>query len=151
MTLVSGIGGIIAGLTGAINVNIAGPLTAITASEDSSEKKGRWTATVVLGVLLLAMAPIYASLVGLITKFPTTLVNLVTGLCVFSVLAGSLKGTLEQNEFKTSGVFAFLIAASGLKMFCLTAAIWALLLGDLIYIFYEGGLKKKKETEMTNV
>jgi benzoate membrane transport protein len=38
MTLVSGVGGILSAFTGTINVNIAGPLTAICASPDSGKK-----------------------------------------------------------------------------------------------------------------
>ncbi len=150
MTLVSGIGGILSALLGSINTNIAGPLTAICASPDSGKKEGRWTAVIVLGICQLILAPFYASLVGLIVSFPNTFVYLVTGLSVLGVLVSALMGAFKTNSHRISGVFAFLIAASGIKMMGLSAAFWALLIGDLIYIFYENGLKKKeKEAALT--
>lgn len=145
MTMISGVGGVIACLFSGVNVNIAGPLTAITASEDSGEKKGRWTATVVLGVLLLIIAPFYASLVGWVTLFPKALIQLVTGLSVLAILTNSLRGSVMDVKHRTSGIIAFLVSASGVKILGLSAPFWALLLGDVIYIFYEGGLKKNKE------
>ena len=147
MTLASGIGGILSAFFGTINTNVAGPLTAICASPDSGKKEGRWTAMVILGVCQLILTPFYASLVGLIVSFPNTFVCLITGLSVLGVLVSALQGAFRENAHRISGVFAFLIAASGIKMMGLSAAFWALLIGDLIYIFYENGLKKSKEAE----
>jgi benzoate membrane transport protein len=112
MTLVSGIGGIVSAFTGNINTNIAGPVTAICASPDNGKKEGRWTALIVEGIGLLAIAPIYASLVTGLTKFPTTFVYLITGLSVLGVLVGALRGTFQDERHRISGAFAFLVAAS---------------------------------------
>ncbi len=144
MTLYSGIGGIIASFTGGLNVNIAGPATAIAVSPDSGKKEGRWTTVVVAGIIMLIYCPFYAGLVNSLMSFPMVLANLIAGLSVLGVLVGSLKTAFADPKYKLSGVFAFLIAASGFKMFGLTAAFWALLIGDLIYVFIEGGLKKEK-------
>lgn len=142
MTMISGFGGIISALTGTINTNIAGPLTAITASPDSGKKEGRWTATVVLGILMLFMTPFYASFVNLLVQFPTAFVHLITGLTVLGVLLSAFQGAFKENRHRLSGGLAFLVAASGVKMLGLTAAFWALVIGDLIYYLYEGGKKK---------
>jgi len=143
MTLVSGIGGILSSLTGNINTNIAGPLTAMGSSPDCGKKEGRWTFAVIVGIGLLLIAPIYASLVGGITKFPTTFVYLITGLSVLAVLVGAFREAFLDNSHRLSAAFAFLVAASKISMFGLSAPFWALLIGDLVYILYEGGLKKK--------
>ena len=55
MTVISGVGGILAGLLGGHNANIAGPMTAICSSEQAGEDKGgRYAAAVVNGVLFAA-------------------------------------------------------------------------------------------------
>jgi len=144
MTLYSGIGGILVPFLGGINVNVAGPATAIAVSPDSGKKEGRWTTVVIASIIILAYTPFYASLVNSLMSFPMVLANLIAGLSVLGVLVGSLRTAFSDPKYKLSGVFAFLIAASGFKMFGLTAAFWALLIGDLIYVFIEGGLKSQK-------
>ena len=54
MTVASGIGGIISGLVGAHNANIAGPMTAICASEEAGPKEGRYAASFWNGVTFAA-------------------------------------------------------------------------------------------------
>ncbi|MCG8564413.1 MAG: benzoate/H(+) symporter BenE family transporter, partial [Desulfobacterales bacterium] len=52
MTIISGIGGIMTSFFGGHNANIAGPMTAICASEAAGENKdGRYAATVINGIL----------------------------------------------------------------------------------------------------
>ena len=50
MTTMSGIGGIVTSLFGGHNANIAGPMTAICASEESGPKEGRYVAGLIADV-----------------------------------------------------------------------------------------------------
>ncbi len=54
MTLISGVGGVLASVFGGHNANIAGPMTAICSSEQAGpDRDGRYVATLVNGLLFL--------------------------------------------------------------------------------------------------
>ncbi len=146
MTLVSGLGGILSGLTGACNINIAGPMTAICASPDAGEKDGRWTGSVLLGIIWMIVGPFYGSLAAFFTACPGTFVNIIAGLSLLGVLIGALKSAFSDNRHRYSAVFAFLVAYAGIKLFGISAPFWSLVIGVLIYVFYEGGLKQNKKS-----
>lgn len=145
MTLVSGLGGILSGFTGACNINIAGPMTAICASPDAGEKDGRWTGGVVLGILWMIVGPFYGSLAAFFTACPGTFVNIIAGLALLGVLMGALKSAFSDARYRFSAIFSFLVAYAGIKLFGISAPFWSLVIGVLIYIFYEDGLKQDRK------
>jgi len=144
MTFVSGLGGILSGLTGACNINIAGPMTGICASPEAGEKDGRWTGGVVLGIIWMIVGPFYGSLATFFTACPAVFVGIVSGLALLGVLMGALKSAFFNEKHRFSAVFAFLVAYAGIKLFGISAPFWSLIVGVAIYILYEGGLKQDR-------
>jgi benzoate membrane transport protein len=145
MTLLSGIGGMISGFLYCANINIAGPMTAICSSPDSGEKDRRWTGSVVLGFLWIVVGVFYASLADFFLKFPSQFVGMISGIAVLGVIVGALKSAFVAEKYRTSAVFAFLVAATGVKLLGIGSPFWSLVFGGVIYTLFEGGLSVKDE------
>ena len=151
MTFLSGIGGMISGFIYCANINIAGPMTAICSSPDSGDKDGRWTGSVVLGFLWIVVGIFYASLADFFLKFPGQFVSMISGIAVLGVLVGALKSAFDEDKHRTSAVFAFLVAATGVKLLGIGSPFWSLVFGGVIYTLFEGGLSKKDDTAAIEV
>lgn len=137
MTFASGLGGIVSGLTGGVNINIAGPMTAMCASEDAGRKEYRWTASAMTGLLWIVVGPFYPSLANFFAGFPTVFVNMICGLAIFTVLIGALQSAFRDPQHGLSAAFAFLVGASGLKLLGISAPFWALVVGAIVYFVFE--------------
>jgi benzoate membrane transport protein len=145
MTLLSGIGGMISGFIYCANINIAGPMTAICSSPDCGEKDRRWTGSVVLGFLWIVVGLFYASLADFFLKFPGQFVSMISGIAVLGVIVGALKSAFVEEKYRTSAVFAFLVAAAGVKLLGIGSPFWSLVFGGVIYTLFEGGLSRKDD------
>lgn len=147
MTSVSGIGGIIAGFFAQCNCNMAGPVSAICASPEAGRKEGRWTASVLFGLIWIIVAPFYPSLVAFFTGFPSVFVMLVTGLAMMGVFQSAVKDAFADPKHCTSAALSLLTASSGIKILGVSAPFWALVVGNLIYWIFENESVKKVEAE----
>lgn len=145
MTLLSGIGGIISGFIYCPNINIAGPSTAICASPDSGDKDKRWTGSVVFGLMFFIGGMFYASLADFFLGFPSDYVSMISGIAVLGVLVGALKSAFADEKHLTSAVFAFLVAATGIKLLGIGSPFWALIFGGVIYTFFEKDQPTKEQ------
>lgn len=131
MTVVSGIGGILAGLLGGHNANIAGPMTAICSSEQAGEDKDkRYGATVVNGVLFGVFGLIAGLAVPFVMALPKPLIGVVAGLAMIGVLLSALQGAFGPGLGNQVGAFvAFVVGMSSLKFLGISAPFWALVFG----------------------
>ena len=146
MTFVSGIGGILSGFTAGCNINVAGPMTAMCASPDAGKKEGRWTASALLGLIWIIVGPFYGSLASFFGGFPAAFVSMIAGLALFGVLVGAMQGAFRDPAHRMSAMFAFLVAAAGIKPFNISAPFWSLVIGVLIYMIFEKPSKKVDKT-----
>ncbi|EWY40873.1 benzoate transporter [Skermanella stibiiresistens SB22] len=133
MTVISGVGGILAGLLGGHNANIAGPMTAICSSEQAGEDKGgRYAAAVVNGVLFAAFGIVAGYAVPIILALPRPLIGAVAGLAMIGVLLTAFQQAFSAERGHQFGAFvALIVAMSDMKLLSISAPFWALLLGVL--------------------
>jgi len=131
MTIVSGVGGIVAGMMGGHNANIAGPMTAICSSEQAGEDKDkRYGATVVNGLLFGAFGLIAGLAVPFVMALPKSLIGVVAGLAMIGVLLSSLQGAFGPRLGNQVGAFvAFVVGMSSLNLLGISAPFWALVFG----------------------
>lgn len=131
MTIVSGIGGIIAGLFGGHNANIAGPMTAICSSEQAGEEKqGRYAATVVNGVWFAAFGLVAGIAVPLIMALPRGLIGTVAGLAMISVLLTAFQTAFSKSAgHQTAALVTLAVAMSNVNIIGISAPFWSLLAG----------------------
>lgn len=140
MTVISGIGGMVAGLMGGHNANIAGPMTAICASDQAGEDTGgRYVATVVNGVLF-GLFGIFAGIaVPVIMALPGPLIGAVAGLAMITVLLSAFQSAFDRREGYQLGAFvALIVAMSNISFLSISAPFWALLAGTVVSLLVEG-------------
>ncbi|GHB30054.1 benzoate/H(+) symporter BenE family transporter [Salinicola rhizosphaerae] len=134
MTIVSGIGGVLAGLLGGHNANIAGPMTAICASEQAGEARDRrFGATIVNGVLFCAFGLFAGAAVPIIMALPKALIASVAGVAMIGVLIAALQQAFDRQVGYQVGAFvALVVAMSKLSLLGISSPFWALVAGIII-------------------
>lgn len=129
MTVASGIGGIISGLFGGANANIAGPMTAICSSAEAGEKEGRYVASVVNGLTFALFGLVGSYAIAFVSFIPGALVNTLAGLAMINVLIGAFNDGFGTMKYKTGAFFALIVGASGISILHIGSAFWALVAG----------------------
>ncbi|QGU96893.1 benzoate/H(+) symporter BenE family transporter [Clostridium bovifaecis] len=137
MTIISGIGGMLSGLVGAHNANIAGPMTAICSSEDAGVKEKRYTAAIVNGFCFIAFGLFSSITMAFVQALPSALINILAGLAMISVLISSFKDAFASSKCKMGAFAALVIAMSGISILKIGSAFWALLVGVIISLIVE--------------
>ncbi len=133
MTIMSGIGGIMASFFGGHNANIAGPMTAITASPESGEKlESRYAAAVICNAMNIIIGILASIAVPFLNTLPKDLIDLVAGLALIGVILSSLQSAFRSHQLQMSAFFAFFVALSQKAFFGIGSAFWALLVGVLV-------------------
>lgn len=134
MTTISGIGGMIAGVMGGHNANIAGPMTAICSSEQAGDDKSkRYGATVVNGVLFCAFGLFAGAAVPFILALPKGLIGSIAGLAMIGVLIAAFQQAFSKAVgYQIGAMVALLVAMSGISLFGISAPFWALVFGILV-------------------
>jgi len=132
MTVASGIGGIISGLFGAHNANIAGPMTAICSSDDAGPKEGRYAASVINGFTFALFGLVAAYAIGFVNLIPVGLTYVLAGLAMINVLIQSFKDGFSSGKYRTGAFAALAVGASGVSILSIGSAFWALVIGVVV-------------------
>lgn len=138
MTVMSGIGGIVTSFFGGHNANIAGPMTAICASDEAGrEKAGRYAATVVNGILFGSFGLFASVALAYVQVLPRELVATVAGLAMIGVLVNAFRDAFGANSFRTGAFAALVVGMSGITIAKISAPFWALIIGTLVSYLVE--------------
>ena len=137
MTVWSGVGGIVSGMFGAHNANIAGPMTAICASPEAGPKEGRYVASVVNGITFALFGVVGVYAITFVGGFPSGLANCLAGLAMMNVLIGALKSAFSTGKFKYGAFAAFCVGLSGVTILKVGCAFWALVIGVVVSLICE--------------
>lgn len=138
MTILSGIGGIVTSFFGGHNANIAGPMTAICASDEAGKNKdGRYAAVVVNGILFSLFGLLAGIVVPFVTALPSVLVGTIAGLAMISVLVNSLQAAFSDIKFQIGAFFALVTGMSGVSFFNISSPFWALIGGVIVSLLIE--------------
>ncbi|TSD63184.1 benzoate/H(+) symporter BenE family transporter [Aeromicrobium piscarium] len=150
MTIISGIGGLLAPVFGGHNANIAGPMTAICSSDQAGEdRSGRYAASVVNGTLFGLFGVFAGVTVALVTILPPELIATVAGLAMIGVLVRSFQESFSASRFQLGAFFALIIAMSGVTVFNISAPFWSLIGGVLASLLLEPKDFRAREQETT--
>lgn len=131
MTIISGIGSMAAGFLGGHNANIAGPMTAICASEQAGEDKTtRYGATLVNGAFFCIFGLFVGLAVPFILALPGALIGIVAGLAMIHVLLSSFQSAFSRHRGHQVGALtALVVALSSISIIGISAPFWALVCG----------------------
>lgn len=127
---VTGLTSLITAPIGAHMVNMAAISAAICTGPDTHpDPSKRWIAGVWYGIIWCLIALMTAPLLAIILAMPKALIVAVAGLGLVGSLAGSLGAAMADEKLRFSAVITFAVGASGLALFGIGAAFWALLAG----------------------
>jgi benzoate membrane transport protein len=131
MTVVCGVGGILAGLLGGHSIIIAGPMTAICGSAQSGEDPHqRYGAALVNGVLFTLFGVFAGLAVPFLLALPRELIMVIAGLAMVGVLLSALQQAFRKETGYQIGAFvALVVAMSKFSLFDISAPFWALVIG----------------------
>ena len=129
MTVSSGLGGLLAGILGGHNANIAGPATAACAAPAAGPARGRYIVAIASGVVVVLFGLFVPVALQVFDFFPETLMGVLVGLVLVPVVAAALKGAWDSGRFTLSVFVTFLVAISDISPFGISSAFWALLIG----------------------
>lgn len=125
---------------GAFAVNLAAITAAMAMGEDvHPAREKRYIAGIWTGIFYVLMALFAGVVVAWFAGLPPVLVMTLAGLALIPVIGGSLQLALEDGESREAAVLAFLVAASGVSLWGVGAAFWAIVVGVAVYAF-----RKKK-------
>ncbi len=110
-------------------MNLAALSAALAAGDEAGPRERRWVAAVSAGCGYLVIAGAAGLVVTLSAVAPPGIIETVAGLALIAALVGSLEGAFAAPQHRTSAGLTFLLAASGVTLWSVGAAFWALLLG----------------------
>ncbi len=139
---VTGLGTIAGAPAGGHAVNLAAISAALAAAPDADpDPERRWVAAWTAGWSYLVLALCSSGLAALVVLAPAGVVETVAGLALLATLGAALSAALGDPNGREAAVVTFLVAASGLSIFGVGSAFWALLVGLAV----RGALSSKGE------
>ncbi len=123
-------------------------LAAITAaignsSEAHPDKNLRYGASVVAGVLKIALGLFGTTIVALFLALPKPLIAAMAGLALSGTILSCLSGAFSDTKTRDSSLFALLVTASDAAFLGLGSAFWGLVAGALVHFVLERGSLEK--------
>ncbi|MGV9678153.1 benzoate/H(+) symporter BenE family transporter [Nocardia sp. NPDC003482] len=126
----TGVGTMIGAPAGGHAINLAALSAALTAGPGAHpDPRRRWIAVMAAGSTYLVVALASGAFVTLVAAAPKGVLETVAGLALIATLGAALTATLSAAEHRIAGVATFLVAASGVAIFGIGAAFWALVVG----------------------
>lgn len=127
---------------GGFALSLAAITAGICLSPEAEPDPGkRYTAAVVSGFVYFVQGIFGATLVALFTAFPKELTFAIAGLSLLSTLTQSIQTAMANEHEREPAMICFLVAASGVSIFGLSAALWALLAGTIALLIYKPARK----------
>ena len=117
---------------GGYALNLAAITAAICMGPDvDRDPAKRYWASVSGGGLYILLGLFGATVSALFFAFPQELVLAIAGLALLGTIGNSLKTALSHDADREASLITFLVAASGITLFGIGAAFWALVAGIL--------------------
>ncbi|MEN9434639.1 MAG: hypothetical protein RLZZ422_2228 [Pseudomonadota bacterium] len=117
---------------GAYALNLAAITAAICMSKEAGENpQYRYWSSVVAGVLYCLTGIFGATVVALLLAFPKALIIAVAGLALLGTIGNSLTVAMREDTYREPALITFLVTASGISLWGIGSAFWALVAGVL--------------------
>lgn len=138
--LVTGLGTAFGATAGGHAINLAAISAALAASPDADpDPKRRWVAGVSTGASYLVLAVFSAAFAALVVLAPAAVIPAVAGLALFAAFGSSVQQAIDDPGERIPAVVTFLVAASGIAVFGVSAAFWALVAGLVVRTVLHAG------------
>ncbi|MBY4676185.1 benzoate/H(+) symporter BenE family transporter [Marinobacterium arenosum] len=119
---------------GCFSMGLAAITAAICMTEDAdADPKKRYLASICAGFFYLLTALFGATVVALFAASPAGMVMALAGIALFATIGNSLANALREESGREAALLTFMVTASGLSLFDISAAFWGLLVGLLVH------------------
>jgi benzoate membrane transport protein len=115
---------------GGYALNLAAITAAICMGREAHEDPARrYTASIAAGLFYVVVGLAGGAVAALLSAFPRELVAAIAGLALLGTIAGALAAALKEEAHRDAAILTFLVGLSGLNLFGIGAAFWAVLAG----------------------
>lgn len=119
---------------GAFAVNLAAITAAMAMGEDvHPDRHKRYIAGIWTGIFYLLTAVFAGVVVAWFGRLPPLFVLTLAGLALIPVISASLHLALDDGESREAATLTFLVAASGVSLWGVGAAFWAIVVGVAVH------------------
>lgn len=130
---VTGLATLILAPFGAYALNLAAITAAICMGREAHEDpKRRWLASAAAGVFYIVVGLMGGAVVGLIAALPKELVLAVAGLALLGTIGSGLAAAMKDEGQREAALVAFVVTASGLSLWGVGSAFWAVVAAGLV-------------------
>lgn len=125
---------ILGGLFGGMSLNLAAITAALNANDHAhKDSKRRWLSSVYGGIVYLVVALFSGVTVAFVLAAPKELILAAAGIALIGTIVGALSSALEDVKLRLPAMVTFLVGTSGLTLFSISSAFWALISGLLVW------------------
>jgi benzoate membrane transport protein len=129
----TGAGSMIGAPFGGHAINLAAITMAMCAGPDADpDPQRRWIAGVANGLIYFVLGPLAGLATVLLAASPVVLIECIAGLAMLPTLAASLRATTGDDTLRDPAIATFVVSASGITAFGITAPFWGLVAGLLL-------------------
>ncbi len=112
--------------------NLAAITAAICMGREAHEDPARrYTAAAAAGFFYVLLGLAGGAVAMLLSAFPRELVAAIAGLALLGTIAGALSAALKDERHRDAAILTFLVGLSGLNLFGIGSAFWAVLAGSV--------------------
>ncbi|MFD5226118.1 benzoate/H(+) symporter BenE family transporter [Microbacterium sp. NPDC058342] len=131
--LVTGAGSALGAAAGGHAINLAAISAALAAAPDAEpDPARRWVAGVSTGLSYIVLGGLSAVFAALVLLAPVAVIPAVAGLALFAAFGSAVQQAIDEPGERMPAVITFLVAASGIALFGVSAAFWALVAGLVV-------------------
>lgn len=129
----TGAGSIAGAPFGGHAINLAAITMALCAGPEADpDPKRRWIAGVGNGLIYFVLGPLAGLATVLLAASPVVLIECIAGLAMLPTLAASLRAATDDDTLRDPAIATFVVSASGITAFGITAPFWGLVAGLLL-------------------
>ena len=130
----TGLASIINNFFGGIPLNLAAITAALNANEQAHKNPARrWLASVWGGYVYFIIAALAGAAAVFVLQAPRDLILAAAGIALIGTIVSALSSAMEDTALRIPAMITFLVGASGLTVFDIGSAFWALICGLLVW------------------
>jgi benzoate membrane transport protein len=130
----TGLATLINNFFGGIPLNLAAITAALNANEHAHKNPARrWLASVWGGYVYFVIAALAGAAAVFVIQAPRDLILAAAGIALIGTIVSSLSSAMEDTTLRIPAMITFLVGASGVSVFDIGSAFWALIAGLLVW------------------
>lgn len=133
-----GAGSMLVAPFGCHNINPSSMIAAIVAGPEAHpDRDRRYVAAICAGFVYLVFGSLATTFVALFGSLPVEAIAALAGLALLTAISGSFSAAFSGNGTSLAPLVVFVVAASGLTLFGIGAAFWAIVIGIAMHHLFE--------------